>query len=99
MGNSRALRYASAFTAALTLTACERDTRPDQWDAFLYNESMDGSVKQYTLDGFKTLEQCRAAAQRVLIFHGKGESQDYECGYKCGYHPGYGLSVCEETAK
>lgn len=100
MGYFGALRHACAFAAVAGLTACERDPRPEQWNAYLYNESLDGSVTEYSLDGFQTLEQCRDAAQRVLLLHGKGETQDYECGYKCGISRRYaGLNVCEQTAR
>lgn len=100
MGNARALCYACAFTAAFGLTGCNRDSRPDQWDAFIYSPSDDGSIQEFTIEGFKTFELCQRAAQRELLRHGRGPVQDYECGYKCEPHPlGQGLHVCEETRK
>ena len=81
----------------LALAAC--DQRPDQWDAFLYNESDDGSITEYTIEGFKTFEHCQHAAQRELLIHGKGPVQDYECGHKCEYRANIDLNVCEETRK
>ena len=86
-----------AALALLALAGC--DDRPDQWDAFLYNESDDGSVTEYTIEGFKTFELCQRAAQSELLRHGKGPTQDYECGFKCEYRPGMDLHVCEETRK
>lgn len=86
-----------ALPALLTLTGC--DDRPDQWDAFLYNESDDGSITEYTVKGFKSFELCQQAAQSELLMHGKGPVQDYECGYKCEYRPAMDISICEETRK
>ena len=87
-----------AALALLALAGC--DDRPDQWDAFLYNESDDGSVTEYTIEGFKTFELCQQAAQSELLRHGKGPTQDYECGYKCGPSAEYGgMNVCKETRK
>jgi hypothetical protein len=86
-----------AVLAMLALAGC--DNRPDQWDAFLYNESDDGSITEYTIKGFKTFELCQEAAQSELLRHGKGPVQDYECGHKCEYRAGLGLNVCEETRK
>lgn len=83
---------------ALAVTGC--DDRPDQWDAYIYSPSDDGSIREFTITGFKTFELCQAAAQSELLRHGRGEGQDYECGYKCGPLEEYGgLNVCEETRK
>jgi hypothetical protein len=87
-----------AALAFLALAGC--DDRPNQWDAYLYNESDDDSITEYSIEGFKTFELCQEAAQRELLRHGKGPVQDYECGYKCGPPAEYGgLNVCEETRK
>ena len=86
-----------AALALLVLAGC--DDRPDQWDAFLYNESDDGSITEYTIRGFKTFELCKQAAQRELLMHGKGPVQDYECGFKCEYQPRLGGNLCKETRK
>lgn len=87
-----------AALVLLLLTGC--DERPDQWDAYLYNESDDGSITEYAIKGFKSFEHCQRAAQRELLMHGKGPVQDYECGYRCGPSEQYGgLNVCKETRK
>lgn len=74
------------------------DDRPDQWDAYIYSPSDDGSISEFTIRGFKTFELCQQAAQSELLRHGRGENQDYECGYKCGPNADFGgLNVCKET--
>lgn len=92
------MRWVIVVVALAALVSC--DDRPDQWDAYLYNESDDGSITEYTIKGFKTFELCQRAAQRELLMHGKGPVQDYKCGYKCAFSERFGgLNVCEETRK
>ena len=86
-----------AALALLTLAGC--DDRPDQWDAFLYNESEDGSISEYSIKGFRNFELCQQAAQSELLIHGKGPVQDYECGYRCEYRPELDTNLCAETRK
>jgi hypothetical protein len=88
------------IVALLGVTTAGCDDRPDQWDAYIYSPSDDGSINEFTIKGFKSFELCQAAAQGELLRHGRGEGQDYECGYKCGPLAEYGgLNVCEETRK
>ena len=89
--------FAFPFASAIVLSGC--DNRPAQWDAFIYDPNEEGLVSEYTIEGFKTFEHCQRAAQNELRRHGKGPSQDYECGYKCEYRPGMNISVCSETRK
>lgn len=92
------MRWAGVLVA-MFLLGCDRGA-PNQWDAYLYNESDDGSITEYSIKGFKSLDLCRQAAQRELLIHGKGPAQDYECGYKCAPSERFGgLNVCEETRK
>lgn len=89
-----------AVFAALMLLGCDSDTRPDQWDAYIYSHSDDGSISEFTIRGFKTFELCQQAAQSELLRHGRGSNQDYQCGFKCGPVAKYGgLNACRETRR
>lgn len=78
----------------LALVGC--DSRPDQWDAFVYPG--DNLLTHVTIRGFKTFEQCQEAAIERLRSVRRDGGGDYECGYKCGPATD-GLSVCKETRK
>lgn len=80
----------------LALTAC--DSRPAQWDAFVYPG--DDLIKYESIKGFKTFELCQQAALDRLRSVRPDGGGDYECGYKCErYTPESDLNVCEETRK
>ena len=65
--------------ALLILAAC--DNRPDQWDAYIYQD-VDNMEAVEMIRGFKSFELCQQAAiDRLQSQPGNG---DYECGYKCG---------------
>lgn len=83
--------------ALFALTAC--DSRPDQWDAFVYPDADDLTVS-VTMAGFKTFELCQQAAiDRLRDMH-RADEGDYECGYKCRPDPSLGgINVCKETKK
>lgn len=88
------MRY--AVIALLLVTGC--DSRPDQWDAFVY--PADDVIEYEAIRGFKTFELCQVAAIDRLRALRSDEGGDYECGYKCGQSAKYGgLNICEETRK
>lgn len=78
-----------------TLTAC--DDRPDQWDAYVYQDLENPDALEI-IRGFKTFELCQVAAiERLQSTPGNG---DFECGYKCGPNKKYGgINLCKETRK
>ena len=79
------------------LSAC--DSRPDQWNAFVYPDANDLTVFE-EIAGFKTFELCQAAAISRMRAVQKPTGGDYECGYKCAPDPKLaGLNVCKETRK
>jgi hypothetical protein len=81
----------------LVLGAC--DSRPDQWDAFVYPNRNNLSIFD-RISGFKTFELCQQAAIDRMRVIQEASGGDYECGYKCGMSPEFGgLNVCEETRK
>ncbi|QPQ55573.1 hypothetical protein IC614_02935 [Allosphingosinicella flava] len=93
------MRVLSLVAAAVLASACEGDTRPDQWDAYVYSDRAD-MTKVETIRGFKTFEHCQIAAIDRLRSMPDPDAGDYECGYKCGTVAEYGgLNVCEETRK
>jgi hypothetical protein len=49
------------------------------------------------LPGFRTFEQCRAAADYVLKLKNPHGGGTFECGYMCRYDPEMQLNVCKET--
>lgn len=86
----------AAAILLLFLAGC--DSRPDQWDAYVYPG--DDLVEFEEIKGFKTFELCQEAAiDRLRIVRPDGGG-DYECGYRCALSPKYGyLNVCKETRK
>jgi hypothetical protein len=89
------MRLAWLATALLMLVAC--DSRPDQWDAFIYPD-FERSDRLERINGFKTFELCRGAAlDRISELPDPSKAQ-FECGYRCGIQPGSGgLNICKET--
>ncbi|WP_313808556.1 hypothetical protein [Sphingobium sp.] len=82
---------------ALSTAAC--DSRPDQWDAFVYPDRDDLS-KHEEIAGFKTFELCQQAAIGRLRTLPDPDTGDYECGYKCEPRADLdGVNVCKETRK
>lgn len=81
----------------LLLAGC--DSRPDQWDAFIYPDAADLSDFE-RIAGFKSFELCqRAAIDRMRSIQVESGG-DYECGHKCEADPAIGgLNVCKETRK
>jgi hypothetical protein len=72
-------RVGLAALAFLSLSAC--DSRPDQWDAFVYTG--DDLLTNETIRGFTTFELCQQAAIDRLRSERPDGGGDYECGYKC----------------
>ena len=86
------------FTLMFVLLA-SCDTRPNQWDAFVYPDANDLSGFE-EIAGFKTFELCQAAAIDRMRKVQKPTGGDYECGFKCVPDPKLdGLNVCQETRK
>ena len=87
-------RYALLLTL---LAGC--DSRPNQWDAFVYPNASDLTVSE-KIAGFKTFELCQAAALDRLRSVQTEAGGDYECGYRCAPDPAMGgINVCKETRK
>lgn len=85
-----------AAVLLLSLTGC--DSRPDQWDAFVYPG--DDLLTHEEIRGFKSFELCQEAAQRRLYSLRPDGGGDYECGYRCEpLSPGSDTKVCKETRK
>ena len=92
------LQVIGLLSLALLLFGCDRDPRPNQWDAFVYPNSVD-LTQHLEIKGFKTFELCQQAAISLLQQLEK-TSGSYECGYKCGEKPGWdGLKLCEKTRR
>lgn len=86
-----------AVVFALVLGGC--DSRPDQWDAFVYPNSADLSGYE-RISGFKSFELCQRAAIDRMRSIQRESGGDYECGYKCEADPTLGgLNVCKKTRK
>ena len=86
-------RFALLFTL---LASC--DSRPNQWDAFVYPDASDLTVSE-EIAGFKTFELCQSAAIDRMRRVQKPTGGDYECGYRCAPDPKLGVNVCKETRK
>lgn len=88
-----------SLAVLLTLVLVGCDSRPNQWDAFVYPDVNDLTVSE-KIAGFKTFELCQSAAlDRLRAIHREGAG-DYECGFKCAPKPGLGgIEVCKETRK
>lgn len=94
---SKQVRLIAALGLSCLLSGCE--SRPDQWDAFIYPDAND-LTKHEEIAGFKTFELCQSAAIGRLRSLPDPDGGDYECGYKCEARPGLGgIKVCEETRK
>lgn len=87
-------RQPLVLALGLALVAC--DDRPRQWDAFVYPDS-EGSDAYETIEGFRSLELCRKAAENRIRQLKEPEKADYECGYQCRFDPDWGISVCAKT--
>lgn len=85
-----------ALLLLLLVTAC--DTRPNQWDAFIYPDAQSDEVNR--INGFKTFELCQAAAQDQITKLPQPEKASYACGYKCGPNPDHpDIESCMEDRK
>lgn len=86
----------SGLGALLLLGGC--DSRPNQWDAFIYPG--DDLLTHEEITGFKTFELCQVAAQQHLRSLRPDGGGDYECGYKCApLTPQSDTKLCKETRK
>ncbi len=74
------------------------DSRPKQWDAFIYPDANNLTVHQ-RIAGFKSFELCQEAAVGQLRQQADPDAGDYECGYRCAPHAQFSNYVCEETKK
>lgn len=73
-----ALTYGRLALLPLVLAGC--DSRPDQWDAFIYpGEDL---LQHETIRGFSTIEHCRVAALDRLRSLRPDGGGDYEFGFK-----------------
>jgi len=90
----KAILLASAFPS---VTGC--DSRPDQWDAFIYPSASDLTSHE-EIAGFKSFELCQQAAIERLRSFREPDSGSYECGYKCEPRNATGdVRICAETRK
>lgn len=90
-------RRAFAAIGILLLVAC--DSRPDQWDAAVYPDRSDLSVREH-IRGFRTFELCQEAAITRMNQIQVESGGDYECGYRCRpLADGSGQDLCKETRK
>lgn len=92
--NKLAPKLRLAALAFLAVAAC--DSRPDQWDAFVYPG--DDLLTHEEIRGFQTFELCQQAAIDRLRSKRPDGGGDYECGYKCKPSE-YGGNICETTRK
>ncbi len=74
------------------------DSRPDQWDAFVYPDA-DNLLVDETIRGFKTFELCQQAAISRIRSMPSPDNASYECGYRCEYRPDWDVNVCKETRR
>lgn len=92
-------RVAKRLLPLLALSAVACDSRPDQWDAFIYSDRTD-LTKHMEVKGFKTFNLCQQAAIDQLRSLPDPDAGDYECGYKCELHTDLGgIHMCKETRK
>ncbi len=87
-----------AFMLSLVLMLAACDSRPNEWNAYVYPDSS-RKDREFILRGFATYEACRVAAKEVLVwFEAEDTTGTYECGFKCGPYNGLAdLDVCKET--
>ena len=92
-------RVTKRLLSLLALSAVGCDSRPDQWDAFIYPDRTD-LTKHKEIKGFRTFDLCQQAAIGELGSLPDPDNGDYECGYKCQPPADLsGINVCKETRK
>lgn len=80
----------------LVLGGC--DSRPRQWDAFIYPDAQSDDVNR--INGFKSFELCQAAAQDQIARLPEPQKASYACGYMCGPNPDHPeIETCKEKRK
>ena len=71
----------------------------DRWEGFVYPDKSD-LTRHRNLGEFSSLDECRAAARRVLSALNALQRGDYECGKNCDDGAKFGgVKVCKETLR
>ena len=68
----------------------------EEWEGFVY-PNRNNLLVDIPIGTFKSLQECRAAAQAMLERLGALERGDYECGLNCKRREGSHLLICERT--
>jgi hypothetical protein len=89
----------SRFLSRTVLAAVLSGWGSESWEGFVYPNRND-LTRHRNLGLFKSLEECRVAAQGMLAELNALDRGDYECGKNCedGSRMG-GVKVCEETLR
>ncbi len=90
------MRYATLLLAVVVSTllfGCS-----EEWEGFVY-PNRGNLLVDIPIGTFKSLQECRAAAQARLEQLGALERGDYECGLNCKRREDSRLAICERTER